>query len=155
MENLDLLLFPLLAVMSLLIIICFILCMVCFSKYGKLKGTSKTKELDERVDTLESIIISLHDSKNFSTDITAQQIVDNNALSKIGIVKFDAFDGMTGKYSFSAAFLNNFSNGIILTSLYGHETCNTYLRIITDGVSDTKLLSEEQEALDKALKSEV
>ncbi len=156
MQNLDLLLFPLLAVMSLLIILCFILCMVCFSKCSKLKKLSKSGELDERMNELEDIISSL--SKSSPAAAASPEIAkfsDKSSIKRIGIEKFDAFDGITGAYSFSVALLNDRLDGIILTSLYGHETCNTYLREISGGKSETTLLKEEQIALDKAKKREV
>ena len=57
---------------------------------------------------------------------------------------------MTGKLSFSLALLNNNNDGIILTSLYGHNSCNTYLRDVVSGETPIKLLDEEKQALEKA-----
>lgn len=150
--NFDLLLFPLLAVMSLFIILCFILCMVCLSKCGRLKKAVKSDELEEKVYELEDVLSKLSKSTS-SPQITS--ISDKSSFKRIGIVKFDAFDGITGSYSFSVALLNDNLDGIILTSLFGRETCNTYLREISKGKSDTQLLKEEISALEKAIKNEV
>ncbi len=74
----------------------------------------------------------------------------NFSIRNIGIVNFDAFDDVRGNLSFALALLNNAGDGIILTSLFGHNSCNTYVREIKNGESSVKLLTEEKEALSKA-----
>ncbi len=74
----------------------------------------------------------------------------NFSIRNIGIVNFDAFDDVRGNLSFALALLNNAGDGIILTSLFGHNSCNTYVREIKNGESSVKLLAEEKEALSKA-----
>ncbi len=74
----------------------------------------------------------------------------NFSIKNIGIVNFDAFDDVRGNLSFALALLNNAGDGIILTSLFGHNSCNTYVREIKNGESSVKLLTEEKEALSKA-----
>lgn len=76
-----------------------------------------------------------------------------NTLQKIGMVKFDAFDDIHGQMSFSVAILNMHNSGIILTSIYGHECSNVYIRKIENSQTDTHLLDEEKEALEKAVAS--
>jgi hypothetical protein len=46
--------------------------------------------------------------------------------------------------------LDNNNDGIILTSLFGHNSCNTYVREIRNGETSIKLLNEEKDALNKA-----
>lgn len=79
---------------------------------------------------------------------------NKNTLQKIGIVNFDAFHDISGKMSFSVAILNMHNDGIVLTSLYGHETSNVYIRDIKNGTTSTHLLDEEKEALKKAMGKE-
>lgn len=71
--------------------------------------------------------------------------------SKTAVVTFDAFDDVTGSMSFALTLLNDNNDGIILTSLYGHNSQNTYIRTVTKGKSDTKLLTEEKQSLDNAI----
>ena len=72
------------------------------------------------------------------------------SIQKIGVVHFDAFDDVHGNLSFALAMLNNNDDGIILTSLYGHNSCNTDVREVKSGETSIKLLNEESQALDKA-----
>ncbi len=76
---------------------------------------------------------------------------NKNTLQRIGVVNFDAFDDISGKMSFSAAILNMHNDGIVLTSIYGHETSNVYIRKIKNGQTETHLLDEEKAALEKAV----
>ncbi len=143
MDNLITLIFPILAVMALLLILCFILCMVALSKAGRhrdkaeLDAAEKISELEEKLKKLPS----------------APAGVAGGGINRIGVVRFDAFAGLTGHYSFSVAFLNDDSDGVIITSLYGRESCSTYLREIKSGECETPLLAEERSALDKAMQN--
>ena len=71
--------------------------------------------------------------------------------SKTTVVSFDAFDDVTGNMSFALTLLNDNNDGIILTSLYGHNSQNTYIRTVVSGKCDTKLLAEEIQSLQKAI----
>ena len=72
------------------------------------------------------------------------------SVKKLAVVNFDAFDDVKGNLSFALAMLDSNNDGIILTSLFGHNACNTYVREIRSGETSIKLLVEEKEALDKA-----
>lgn len=43
------------------------------------------------------------------------------AIQKVGFVRYNAFSDMGSELSFSIAFLDNFLNGFVLTSIYGRE----------------------------------
>ena len=65
--------------------------------------------------------------------------------------KYDAFDEMGGKLSFSLAMLNNKEDGFIINAMHSREGCYTYIKEIIAGKAITVLTKEEQEALDMAL----
>lgn len=146
------LIFPILLIMALLLILCFILCMISLSKYNKLKRHLSSDEFEEKIEEAERKIARLTAEAPQNGASPAVTVPDTSAIRRIGIERFDAFPGITGAYSFSAALLDDNFNGIILTTLYGHESCNTYIREIKEGISDVKLLDEEAAALEKAKK---
>lgn len=82
-------------------------------------------------------------------DIEAKNL---NCFSKMGVVNFDAFDDVKGSLSFAITLLNDNNDGFIITSLYGHNSCNTYLRKVKGGKTSVKLLDEEAQSLEKARK---
>ena len=69
----------------------------------------------------------------------------------MAIVNFDAFDDVTGKLSFALTLLNELNCGVIITSLYGHNSCNTYVRAVNNGMTSVKLLEEEKLSLANAV----
>lgn len=107
------------------------------------------KDYYDKVEDLAKIV-------NKSTDtvlLNRLANVENEAgisIKKIGIVNFDAFDDVRGNLSFALAMLDNNNDGVMLTSLFGHNSCNTYVREIRNGETSVKLLTEEKEALSKA-----
>lgn len=137
------LLFAALVFVGILVILCFILCMICLGKVHKIKKNTANTLTEE---TLFEYVDKIRESSSGEIGGT-----DPNAFCKSAIVKFNAFDDITGDYSFSFAMLNSFNNGIILTSLYGHNSCNTYIRKVQSGKCETFLLEEEKQALEAAL----
>ena len=61
---------------------------------------------------------------------------------------------MGSELSFSIALLDNFSNGFVLTSIYGREQSISYAKPIKDGKSLYPLSVEEMQAIDRAIKGE-
>ena len=74
-------------------------------------------------------------------------------FQKVGLVKYDAFNEMGGKLSFSLAMLNESDNGFVLNAVHSREGCYTYIKEIIDGNSIITLAEEEQEALKMAKES--
>ena len=71
-------------------------------------------------------------------------------FQKVGLVKYDAFNEMGGKLSFSLALLNETDDGFVLNAVHSREGCYTYIKEIVEGHSFIVLAEEEQEALDMA-----
>jgi hypothetical protein len=70
---------------------------------------------------------------------------------KVGLVRFQAFEGTGGDQSFSLALLDVNDNGFIISGIYGRDMSKVYAKEVRDGkVSKYKLTQEEQEALKKA-----
>ena len=76
-----------------------------------------------------------------------------NNFSKISVLRFNPFKEMGGDQSFSIVILNDKNNGFILTSLYSREDTRIFTKPINNGISEYQLLSEEEKALQKAIKS--
>ena len=74
------------------------------------------------------------------------------AISKVGVVKYNAYEDTRNKLSFSLALLNCNDDGVIINSVYSKEGSNIYLKNIIKGNSKNKLSEEEKEALEIAKK---
>ena len=77
------------------------------------------------------------------------------ALSRVAVVRYDAFGDMGGRLSFSAALLDANGDGIVLTSIHGRSESRTYAKGVTAGDSpdaEATLTPEERQAVAAARK---
>jgi hypothetical protein len=73
------------------------------------------------------------------------------SIQRVAVVRYDAFEDMGGKLSFSIALLDENADGVILTSIYGRNENRTYAKAVRDGASSHVLSDEEMEALRRAV----
>ena len=100
------------------------------------------------IDNFQNEIEKLNEQLNrLSTQLTF-------AIQKVGFIRYNAFDDMGSELSFSIALLDNFSNGFVLTSIYGRDQSISYAKPIKDGKSVYPLSVEEMQAIDRAIKGE-
>ena len=120
-------------------------------KYQSFMGGKSAKSLE---DTLIKRLQQVDDlmKANEKNEKSIEKIFSNmkNTFQKIGLVKYDAFNEMGGKLSFSLALLNETNDGFVLNAVHSREGCYTYIKEIVDGNSIIVLADEEQEALDMA-----
>lgn len=144
-----------------IVVVMIVLWIVNIIQIKKLKKNYKifmkgkdAKSLEEvlirRLDQVDSLILS---NKQNEKDI--QNIFANMKFTfqKVGLVKYDAFQEMGGKLSFSIALLNEKNDGFVLNAVHSREGCYTYIKEIVDGNSIIVLAEEEQEALKMAMES--
>jgi cell division protein FtsB len=74
----------------------------------------------------------------------------SNCVSKIGLVKYDAFEGMGGSLSFALALMDSNNNGVVLNCMHSREGCFAYAKEIIRGESYVALSDEEKEAIERA-----
>ena len=73
------------------------------------------------------------------------------ALTRVGVVRFRAFDDMGSDLSYAVALLDAENNGVILSSIFGREASRSYVKPIQPGQSSYTLTEEEQQALHQAM----
>jgi hypothetical protein len=69
------------------------------------------------------------------------------ALQKFHLVRYDAFDDMGGRLSFSAAVLDDHGDGVVITSINGRTETRTYAKPVRNLESDHNLSEEERAAI--------
>lgn len=69
------------------------------------------------------------------------------ALRHVSVVRYDAFGDMGGRFSFSAALLDDSGDGLVITSIHARSETRTYLKGLSAGDSDITLSPEEQQAV--------
>lgn len=142
-----------------IILILILLLAVQIGKTSKLKKRLDKFVLGKNGKSLEKDIIGLYEDNKFlkvsveknKKDIRTLYKNMERTFQKIGIVKYDAFQQMGGKLSFSLALLDENNNGFILNSVHSAEGCYSYTKEIKDGACQISLGEEEQEALSMAM----
>ena len=141
------------------IIALFILVIITLVKIKKINQRFKNFMRGKDAESLEEVIVKYLDKidkleeENNERKKQIKDITENLLITyqKIGIVKYDAFNEMGGKLSFSLALLDKQNNGFILNAMHSREGCYTYVKEIIDGNSYIALGEEEKKALDIAL----
>ena len=143
------------------LIIFLILIIVIMTRLGKLKnkyeqfmrgkeGKSLEENLIFRLDQIDELI-EANAANERNIDAIFRKMKFN--FQKYSLVKYDAFNEMGGKLSFSLAMLNEKNDGYIINAVHSREGCYTYVKEIIDGNSIIALAEEEEQALQKALES--
>jgi len=145
-----------LAALVLILIIVTIVNIVQMSKLKKkynffMKGSNGKSLEDTLIYRLEQVdeLIEENASNERNIDLIFKRM--QNCFQKVGLVKYDAFNEMGGKLSFSLCMLSEKNNGYIINAVHSREGCYTYVKEIIDGNSIITLADEEAQALDMAL----
>ncbi|WP_296142215.1 DUF4446 family protein [uncultured Anaerococcus sp.] len=116
-----------------------------------LRGTSEEVNLEELLLKLnDQIETSNQQLKSVDQRSLEAQDTTMGAISNMSVVHFNAFDGDTNELSFCLCMLDNFHNGIILTSIYGKDGSTIYLKEISNGQTRGEISQQEDAALQKA-----
>ena len=75
----------------------------------------------------------------------------NTVLRRVALVRYDAFDELSGRLSFSLAILDDGGSGITLTSIAGTSDTRLYAKSLTAGVAEHPLSPEEEQAVAGAM----
>jgi Protein of unknown function (DUF4446) len=122
-------------------------------------GGAKTAGLERRVAHIAQRIEALEASADARPRRTAAEaaagapvgeVAIDGALSRVGLVRFDAFADAGGAQSFSLALLDPGADGVVLTSLHSRQVTRLYVKSIRSGRSDLPLSGEERAALQEA-----
>ena len=123
-------------------------------KYRSFMAGKNAKSLEDTLITrLEQVDKLL--TANAANEKNIKKLFDNMKFTfqKVGLVKYDAFNEMGGKLSFSLELLNESDDGFVMNAVHSREGCYTYVKEIVAGNSIIVLAEEEQEALNMAKKA--
>jgi hypothetical protein len=74
----------------------------------------------------------------------------DGTLSRVGIVRFDAYHDLGGRQSTAIALLNSHGDGVVITTVVSRDFARMYVKLIKDGAPDIPLAPEEAEAAEQA-----
>ena len=97
------------------------------------------------VRSLRADVQRLHD------ELTGVRGDRSGALTRVAVVRYDAFGDLAGALSFSAALLDDAGDGLVLSSINGRSETRTYAKGVAAGTGEAPLSPEEQEAVATAM----
>jgi hypothetical protein len=99
----------------------------------------------EQVQRLERAIRALHATGK------KQKTAIEGSVRNVALLRYDAFEDVGGRLSFSCALLDDHGDGVVLTSINGRQETRVYAKQVTQGTSSHNLSLEEEEAIRRAL----
>ena len=111
-------------------------------------GANLERMLIGHIDEVKQVV-----GENRRIDAENQRIsaLLQRAITRVGVVRFRAFDDMGSDLSYAVALLDAENNGVILSSIFGREDSRSYVKPIQAGQSSYTLTEEEQQALHQAM----
>lgn len=77
----------------------------------------------------------------------------DGAVAHLGLVRYDAYNEMSGQQSTSIALLDARANGLVLSSIHHRDHARLYVKRVRDGRGELELSPEEADVVRQALES--
>lgn len=147
-------------VLTLLTVLNFIMLVINTMKVKKYKKyyektLAKFNSHENIKDEFQSIYDRLNEVEKVSKDTTetVNIYIDKlkSNISKIGLVKYNAYDETENKLSFALAMLNENKTGILLNHIYSKHGSSIYAKLVTEGKVEERISEEEATALKSAI----
>ncbi|MDR5709707.1 MAG: DUF4446 family protein [Armatimonadota bacterium] len=105
---------------------------------------SVAEQLREHRQALEALRSDLRAARVSLMEVGEQL---SRCVQRVGLVRFDAFEDVGGRVSFSLALLDGKGDGVVLSVLNGREAVRAYAKLLVDGTPSHPLSEEEKEAI--------
>ncbi|MPZ91328.1 MAG: DUF4446 family protein [Actinobacteria bacterium] len=102
------------------------------------ESVGRTREVEQKINAVT----------NAQEDLAS---VGRLAMQRFAVVRYDAFEDMGGQLSFSAALLDDYGDGIVITSINGRTETRTYAKSVRGMKSQHNLSDEERAAIEAAV----
>ena len=87
--------------------------------------------------------------------VRARNTATARSLRNVALVRYDAFEDIAGRMSFSLALLDDDGDGVALTAITGRADTRLYAKGISRGEGEHDLSPEEEQAVQAALSQRV
>lgn len=75
----------------------------------------------------------------------------DGTIAHCGLIRYDAYNEMSGRQSTSIALLDSSRTGVVLSSIHHRDQARLYAKQVSEGTAELRLSPEEEEALRLAL----
>ncbi len=124
--------------------------------YGALLTSGKGKDLGELLSMyVEQMRLAASKADQLTRTSEKMERQLQHSVQRVGLIRFNAFDGIGGEQSFALALLNAQGDGIVVSSLQGRAEGRLYAKPVSKWDSTYNLSVEEKEAIAQAYQSRV
>jgi hypothetical protein len=148
---------------SALALVAVCLCAVLFARLRQLRadqravlGEQQEQDLVAHAATLDASFRTLHDyvrgvAEQLDERLTVAERRLDGAIAHCGLIRYDAYNEMSGRQSTTIALLDSRRSGVVLSSIHHRDQARLYAKQISEGSAELRLSPEEEEALRLAL----
>ncbi len=108
--------------------------------------------LDAAFRTLHDYVTDVAERLDTRVDVAEQRL--DGAISHWGLIRYDAYNEMSGRQSSSYALLDAHRSGVVVSSILHRDQARIYVKPVAGGESALELSPEEAEAVEMALAGE-
>jgi hypothetical protein len=118
-------------------------------EHGSRDLVAQGAELQSAFETLRDYVDEI--AQSFDSRLAAVEQRLDGALARRALVRYDAYNEMSGHQSLSIALLDAKGSGVVLSSIHHRDSARLYAKQVTAGSAELALSPEEEEALRLAL----
>src|SRR3954464_13066028 len=118
-------------------------------------GADGERDLVEQATGLEAAFVQLRDwaeeaSRPLEQRVGAAGGRIEGCVAHSSLVRYDAYNEMSGQQSSSVALLDSHRTGVVVSSILHREQARVYVKRVRNGESELELSPEEREAIEIA-----
>jgi hypothetical protein len=118
-------------------------------QFGQRDLVEHASELDTAFRALRDHVEVVHDA--IDERLTEAEARLDRSIAYSSLVRFDAYNEMSGRQSTSIALLDSSRSGVVITSIHHRDQARVYAKQVRDGKGELELAPEEEEAVRMAL----
>jgi hypothetical protein len=105
--------------------------------------------LDASFRTLQDYVQGVAEQLDDRLSVAEKRL--DGAIAHCGLIRYDAYNEMSGRQSTTIALLDSRRSGVVLSSIHHRDQARLYAKQISEGAAELRLSPEEEEALRLAL----
>jgi Protein of unknown function (DUF4446) len=119
-------------------------------------GADGERDLVEQATGLEAAFVQLRDwveetSRHLEQRMDGAEGRIDGCVAHTSLVRYDAYNEMSGRQSSSVALLDSHRSGVVVSSILHRDQARVYVKQVHEGQSELELSPEEQEAIETAM----
>lgn len=122
---------------------------VVLGEHGQQDLVLHAKALADQVQAMVAFVQQTTEQTGKRLDVAEHRL--DGAIAHSGLVRYDAYNEMSGRQSTSIALLDARKTGVILSSIHHRDQARLYAKGVREGVGELELSPEEAEALRVAM----